>query len=574
MVSGLDGTLTLTDGTARLSGSFSNLDTAALVEAAVQLKRIPAVRLESKITQNETRSAAFNSLNTLLQTLSSAAGALRNPPGTSAISSNLFEQKLAFLDSDSSTEATELLGVNADNTAANGTYEIQVEQIATAHKISSTTIADPDAALGVTETLTVNVGGASAEETVDIDVTSDLTARDIATAINNNSATTGIRASLVKISDSDYRLVVTAEDTNKAIELVGTTGGTTAALGISSDNGATYDNELQNEQPAQIFLDGIGTVIERDSNEFSDVIDGLTFDLFKAEPGTTVTIEIEQDLTAIRSGIDEFVAAFNDVRAFLNEQNVVDSEGNVSETSILFGDNIVRTISQTLGSDLAALVSGLDSGALSTLRGVGLELNADNLLTIDEGTLNSALVDNLDQVRGVFEYGFSSDSDRIRIIGREGQLDLGTFTINVSAGAIDGANLQVDGADAFEVDGNTLRGIEGTIYEGLTLAYSRDTSDAGEAAEDITITTTLGIAERIYQSAETYSKPNGGVIADELDRLNSLNVDYEEQIVEIDARIALFQTSLIEKYAKMEQAIAQADAMAKQLQAMLGNSDN
>jgi len=574
MVSGLDGTVTLTDGTARLSGSFSKLDTAALVEAAVQLKRLPAVRLEIKITENETRSAAFDQLNTLLQALSSASGALRNPPGSSAISSNLFEQKLAFLDSDSSTQAAELLGVNAENTAANGTYEIEVQQIATAHKISSTTIADPNTALGVAETLTVNLAGASADETVGIDVTTDMTARDIASAINNNSATTGVRASLVKISDSDYRLVVTAEETNKAIELVGTTGDTTLALGISSDNGSTYDNVLQSEQPAQIALDGIGTVIERDSNEFSDVIDGVTFDLFKAEPGTTVTVEIEQDLTAIRTGIDEFVAAYNDVRTFLNEQSVVDGEGNVSETSILFGDNIVRTLSQTLGSDLAALVSGLSSDALATLRGVGVELNADNLLTIDEGTLNSALVDNLDEVRDVFEYGFSADSDEIRIIGREGQFDLGTFTITVPAGAIDGTNLQVDGEDAFEVDGNTLRGIEGTDYEGLTLAYSRDTSDTGEAAEDIAITTTLGIAERIYQSAETYAKPNGGVIADELDRLNSLNVDYEEQILEIETRIAIYQTALIEKYAKMEQAIAQADAMAKQLKAMLGIDDN
>ena len=573
MVSGLDGTITLTDGTARLSGSFSKLDTAALVQAAVELKRIPAVRLESKITENETRASAFSSLSTLLDNLASAAGALRNPPGISAISDNLFEQKLAFLSSDSTTEATELLGVNADNSAANGVYEVEVNQIATAHKISSGTIADPDAALGVTETLTVNLAGAAAEETVDIDITSDMTASDVASAINNNSATTGIRASLVQISDTDYRLVVTAEETNKAIELVGTTGGTTSALGISSDNGSTYDDVLQTEQPAQIYLDGIATVIERDSNEFSDVIDGLTFDLFKAEPGTTVTIEVEQDLTSIRTGIDDFVNAYNEVRAFINEQNVVDSEGEVSETSILFGDNIVRTLSQTLGTDLAALVSGLASDALSTLRGVGIELTADNLLTVDEGTLNSALVDNLDEVRGVFEYGFTADSDRIRIIDRDTQLDVGTFTITVPAGAIDGTNLQVDGADAFEVDGNSLRGIEGTIYEGMTLAYSRDTSDTGEAAEDITITTTLGIAERIYQTADTYSKPNGGTIADELDRLNSLNTDYEDQIVAIDSRIAIYQETLIEKYAKMEQAIAQADAMAKQLQAMLGIDD-
>jgi flagellar hook-associated protein 2 len=57
-------------------------------------------------------------------------------------------------------------------------------------------------------------------------------------------------------------------------------------------------------QPAQLRLDGIATVIERDSNEIGDLIDNVTLDLFKAEAGTKITLEIENDLSAAKAQIE------------------------------------------------------------------------------------------------------------------------------------------------------------------------------------------------------------------------------------------------------------------------------
>ena len=47
------GTVTTSGGRTRLSGSSSQIDTSAVVEAVVEAKRLPAVRLEAKIKQNE-----------------------------------------------------------------------------------------------------------------------------------------------------------------------------------------------------------------------------------------------------------------------------------------------------------------------------------------------------------------------------------------------------------------------------------------------------------------------------------------------------------------------------------------
>jgi flagellar hook-associated protein 2 len=568
-LAGTQGTISFVGNSPLLTGSFSGLDTAAIIEASIAVKRIPIDRLENKISENETRVAAFNEFKALLSTLQSAVNGLRNPPGSAGVLSNVFEQKGVFVSSNTTTPATDILGATATNNAQPGKYQIEVLQIAQAHKVSGSALADKSVALGVTETITVGLAGGA---TADIEITADMSAADVVFAVNAVSGTTGVRASALKIAEGDYRIVFTAEETNKAIEITGDSGATLAALNVSADNGVTFDTELQAAQPAQLRLDGVATTIERDSNEIGDLIDNVTIDLFKAEEGTKITLEIENDLSAAKAQIEAFVSAYNDVKAFLLSQQDVSEDGEVSASAILFGDNLLRSMGRDLGTDLAQLV-GVDSGALATLRGVGIELDADGMLTIDNGKLDANLVDKLDEVRGVFEFGFQSSSPEVRLLSRNKLLNVGTFTITDPGGAINGTNLQVDGVDAFKVEGNVLKGLAGTAYEGMSLAYSRDTSDAGAAAKDITISTTLGIAERLYQRLDDYTNGGDGLITEEMTRLTAQNEKFVDNIATLEARLVIFQNRLIEKYAAMEQAIARAQAVADQLEAFLKAGD-
>lgn len=577
MLAGTQGTVSFVGNSPLLTGSFSGLDTAAIIEASLAVKRIPIDRLENKISQNDTRIAAFNEFKTLLGSLQSAVDGLRNPPGSLGVLSNVFEQKSAFVSSDTSTPATDILGATATNNAAAGTYEIEVLQIAEAHKVSGSTLADVTTALAVTETLTVGLAGAAVEDTVDIDITADMTASDVVFAINAVTGTTGVRASALKIADGDYRLVLTAEDTNKDIAITGDNGGATlAALNVSADNGATFDTVLQISQPAQLILDGIATVIERDANEIDDLIDNVTIDLFKEDTanGTVVTLEIENDLTGVKAQIESFVSAYNDVKAFLLSQAEVSEDGEVGAAAILFGDNLLRSLGRDLGLDLAQLVDGVGSGSLATLRGVGIEMDSEGMLTLDSSALDANLIDKLDEVRGVFEFGFQASSPDIRLVSRNKLLDVGTFVITDPGGAIDGTNLQVGGVDAFEVDGGVLRGLDGTIYEGMSLAYTRDTTDAGAAAQDITITTTTGIAERLYQRLDDYASQGDGLISEEVINLTAQNESFVDKILALEERLSIYQAVLIAKYSAMEQAIARAEAVGSQLEAFLKAGDS
>lgn len=573
-LAGTQGTVSFIGNSPLLTGSFSGLDTAAIIEASLAVKRIPIDRLENKITENDTRMAAFNEFKGLLSTLQSAVNGLRNPPGSTGILSNVFEQKSAFVSSNTTTPATDILGATATNNAVPGSYEIEVLQVAQAHKVSGGTLADVSSDLTVDETLTVGLDGG---ETAEIEITSGMTATDVVFAINAVKSTTGVRASALKLADGDYRIVFTAEETNKDIQITGDAGGATlSALNASTDNGATYDTELQEAVPAQLRLDGIATVIERDTNEIDDLIDNVTLDLFKEDTdnGTVITLEIENDLSAAKTQIENFVTAYNDVKSFLLSQQDVSEDGEVAASAILFGDNLLRSLGRDLGTDLAQLVDGVGATDLATLRGVGIEMGEDGLLTMDSGTLDANLVDKLDQVRAVFEFSFQSSSSEIRLVSRNELLEVGTFVITDPGGAINGTNLQVDGADAFYVDDNVLRGIEGTIYEGMSLAYTRDTDDAGAAAQDITITTSTGIAESMWQRLDNYINAGDGLITEEVNRLSEQNDDHVDKIAALEERLIIYQNTLIDKYSAMERAIAQANAMSDQLEAFLKGGDD
>lgn len=549
-----------------LSGIFADFDTSALVEAAVAAKRIPADRMEVRVQENDLRKAVFQELSSYASALQAALNKLRNPPGTTGVLSNVFESKAAYLTSSSTTPGTSLLGVSASNKAATGSYEVEVVQLAKAHKLTGGAVMDaannPVASsstdLGVTDTLTIGLAGG---DTANIEITADMSLDEIAAAINAEKATTGVRASVLKVSDNEFRLVLTAEHNNQEIEISSANGTGLAALGGMADT-------LQAAAPSIIMVDGIE--VRRNSNSIADAIPEVTLDLYAAEAGTKITVEIETDLAGVSQALTEFVDAYNGLRDLIASQQALSGE-KVDENAILFGDSTVRNLSMKLGSDLSALVDVV-SGNLATLRSVGIELDANNRLTIDRATLEANLVDKVDQVRGVFEFGFSADSASLRMVGRTGAVNVGTFMLQITGTDASGAptGAMVDGVEVFEISGNRLVGKAGTPYEGLSLAYVGPKNSAGET---ITVTTSLGIAERLYQTLEQFTRTDGE-INQRIAALDEQNKKLLNEVVKIDERLETYRQYLISKYSAMEQAMAQAEMMMKQFKAMMKTNDD
>ena len=377
--------------------------------AADAAKRQPAVRLEQRISTNQARASALGELKSLLGTLKSSVAGLRNPPGLLGVNDNAFESKQAFLSSSSATAPGDLVGVTVANKAAISSFGVEVQRLATANKLIARPLGGPDQALadawnngaGFSGTLELGLAG-GAKATIAVDGTMDVD--DLRAAINAVSGQTGVTASVLAVSDTDRRLILTAADLGEAIELADTGGdGITALLGAT---------DLQAAQTAKLLVDGVA--VERAGNRIADVVDGVTFDLYQAGPGTVVEVKVEPSLSSAKQAIQNFVDAYNALRDFTLKHGTVSADGKVDDDAVLFGDRTLRSATQTLSALVGGATPGLDPGMLSTLRDVGISMIEGGRLQLDATALDDRLLGRLDEIRRVFEFSAS----RVRAICR------------------------------------------------------------------------------------------------------------------------------------------------------------
>lgn len=572
------GSIQIEGTSVRLAGTSSQLDTGGLVQSLVEAKKIPALRLENKITVNETRIAAYQDVRTILGDLQTAAKGLRNELGFLGASENIFQQKLAFFSSDTATPPGDLLSVRVDNNAAVGSFDVTVEQTARVRKFASAAASDAQLDLatsingGTAFTGAFSIGLEGGDRvTFDVEGTDSLA--DLKARINAESEATGVSANILQVADDAFRLVFTADEPGKEVVLAdeGDPGifpfpgddDVLDILGLSADGGTTFANGLQDPQLARITIDGL--TVERNTNSIDDVIDGVTLDLFRAEAGTTITVDIERDLAAVKEQVTAFLDSYNAFRDLVVQNREVNADGTVSENAPLFGDTLLRNMEQSLADDMTLAIPGLPNDAIGTLGAVGIVMVEGGRLIMDEQTFDDALLDDADAVRRIFEFDFRSSSADLDIFARGDRIADTEFSIAITDADDDGIaeSVTIDGIAA-EVDGNTIRGAAGTDYEGLEFLWY------GNGSDTIDVTLSQGIADRLYNRLDGLTDTLTGTIENEIDGLEELNDGFRDQITRIEERAEDYRLRLIEQFSAMETALSLAEAMMDQIGAVTG----
>lgn len=546
-----------TSSTTSSVSSVTGLDYDALVATVVAAKSTRADSIDVQITENEAKVAAYEEGQTLLATLTTAADALTATVGYSTSSSDLFEKRTAYLSG--ASNASSLLGVTVDDGTQEGSYSVEIKQLAEAQKISSGTQTSSTDDLGLTGSFTIASGSGTAK-TITITESSSLT--DIASAINSGSSASGVSASILKVSDSDYRLILTATDTGQEITFGDETGSVLSSLGLTDTDG-NIANELTAAQSAIIVIDGVE--ITRDSNTISDALDGITLDLYGAEEGTTLTVEVDTDLSAVKDGITALVDAYNDVREYLlTQQNMgtEDSDDEDTSTAALFADSLLRQISTSIST---ALNYSYGETSIATL---GLSFDENNKLVLDEDVLDDALISSLDDVKSLLSFNMESSSTDLSILRRPSSLSADDFTLDITvdeSGSITGVSVDGD-SSKFTISGTRISGVDGTEYAGLVFVYTGDT-----ASVDVKLTT--GIAEMLYQTAYTASNSSDGSLQSKIDELTEYNTDLESRATDIRTKAEEYGENLRSYYARLEAKAQTAKILLDQLEASSSSDD-
>lgn len=534
----------------------TSVDWSALITAAVNAKLTAATTVSTSITNNEARISAYQTLQTDLSTLSSGLSSLATAV-VNSLATNAFATRAATISSTGDVSASSALSMSVSNGAATGDHTLTISQVATAHKVIGTSQSSQTSALGYSGTFSLGLGSGS---TADITVSSTMSMQDVVDAINAQTSTTDVQASIVQVSSGSYEMVLTGTEDAADISYSSTSGDDILSeLGVTDSTGAFAD-VLQTSQAAEFSLDGIS--MTRDTNDITDVLTGVTFNLLQATTsGATINISIEPDTSQIESAVETFVTDYNTFRDAVIAQQATASDGTADSSAVLFGDGTMRDIMDSLQNALNSTVGGL------TMADLGLSFNEKNELELDTSTLSDVLSTNLSGVTTLLSAQTKTSSSQLSVVNTGTSPQSFTLDLTVdSSGNLSSASVGGD-SSLFTVSGTTIIGAAGTAYAGMAFTYS------GSTSQSVTVTSTAGIATQLYQLSKTYSSTSGS-LQTLITNLTDRDTELQQKVDDIESAASAYQTQLQTQYANYQAAITSANNTLTYLKALLNSSSS
>lgn len=358
----------------RFGGLASGLDTQALIDALVQVERVPILRLQAQRQRLNQQDAIFGKIDGKLDALRRAVEALDTTSefgSFAAVSSN-----------------ENALTATASGSATAGTYNISVTSIAQAESRRTGGFASNTADAG-TGTIRLTVNGTNHDIALTNPTNSLEAVRD---AINSSSAP--VTATLINDggASNPWKLVLSSDET-----------GTANAVSVDLTNFTAADPAFNFGTQLQGAVDAVFTVngqqITRASNTVTDAVNGLTLKLKSGGTGVSSTVTVTTDTAGIRKKVEDLIKAYNDIVADVAPQNVVGSDGQTS--AVLFGDSGLRGVTNRLRTALNHEVSGTNS-AYTSLASVGVRTGSDGKLSLDATRFDAAVAADLNGVSSLF----------------------------------------------------------------------------------------------------------------------------------------------------------------------------
>ncbi|MFZ5861382.1 MAG: flagellar filament capping protein FliD [Nitrospirota bacterium] len=381
------------------TGLFTGFNTQEIISKLVAVEQQP---LQGLTTRKASDQAKISSYGGLLDTLSKLKTAL----------ASLKDDSLLKMSASSSDASVFTASATASATPTN--HSINVTNIATAQSLYSTTFATDtaevaDLSVNAVQTLRLQVGTGTA---VDITINStNNSLTGIKDAINN--AGIGVTAAVVN-DGSNYRLTLAVNTTGASNRLVvkvdedhdgnfeeataetDTTGLSRLALNATYNAAGAVTGGTANLTQSQAAVDASlvvnGLTVTRSSNTIADVIPFVTLTLLKGSSGSTLTLTVAKDKSAIVKNVNEFVGAYNSVAGLARSLSVPEDGKKV----LLTGDSTARGILNSLRSGITTSYSG------STPARFGLSHNRSGVLTLDTKVLEGALDTNAQGVLDTF----------------------------------------------------------------------------------------------------------------------------------------------------------------------------
>lgn len=359
----------------------SGVDIKALSQGLVDAERVPRQNaIQAKIDKSEAKISGYSAMMAALD----------------VFKANI-EQVDSITDFASTTARvsnTSALSATTSTLASPGSHSVSIQSLARAQRSNSDTAFNNVTAQvngGSAFTLTITVGpvGNQTSTSVSVDQAStNLSA--VAAAINASDA--GVTAQVLDTGAANgsnrYRLVLTGETGSDNQFTVSSTASDPTEFAFSTPVG-------QAASDASLTIDGVS--ITRSTNVIDDAITGVTLDL-QATTSSDVSLTVARDATEVKQKIQGIVDAYNDlVSDFGVLSGPTSDDPDDIYSGSLRGDSTVRLVlsqireiffgeSETAGDDV------------KSLRDLGVSVDKEGVVTLDEATLDATVAANFEEV--------------------------------------------------------------------------------------------------------------------------------------------------------------------------------
>ena len=348
-----------------LSGGFD----PKMVDQLVQLEKIPVEQAKQRKEKVVIERKEVLKLTSMLSELDGTLNSLKNY-------TDFAKMKVE-------SSHPDIIDGIVKSSALPGSYEFEVRGMARSEK---------ELAYGFPDKTSTDVGFGYMYieredlEPLEVEIEPGSTLDQVAQKIND--ANGGVKALVVntKYQPDPYRLLVVSEKSGKE-----------SRINIDPDTTFMEFKEQVTGRNLDLLFEDVP--ITDETNTLAELIDGVVFNVHRAEPGTRVQVNIAFDLEKTVEGIKAFVDKYNAVSDFVNNQFKQDPE--TKKAGILSGDGSIKTVMRSLQSALVQIPT--TSSKYNSLADIGITTNPKTgTLVMDEAKVRQALAEDYVGVSRIF----------------------------------------------------------------------------------------------------------------------------------------------------------------------------
>lgn len=273
--------------------------------------------------------------------------------------------------------------VTANSSAQKGTYNIEVDQLASAHQIGFGDLTD-DSIKSATGTMDITLGEGANAKTITVDMDSVNSLSDLTKAINGNEDNPGVTASLIR-TDGKVTLMLSSDESGEANKV--SVGGT---AGFDSANASVISKAAD----AKFRMGEMA--FTNSSNTLDKLIDGVSIELTsKTEADKPLTITIGTDTAGTKEQLQTFITSYNTLQDTLQKLTKSGS-GDGEERGAFAGDATMASLDRELNDVLRTQFGG------KRMSDFGITADKDGKLEIDSKKLDAALTADPQALTGLF----------------------------------------------------------------------------------------------------------------------------------------------------------------------------